>query len=206
MKYAFTIGNMAVLAAVSLMCIGSDGLAQGTARGREGDGRLVLKLRELTGTGPRAVLKSPDAGASRRSATREWVELGVQYDTQPEWIDEVSLSYFVLLRHARNNPEFTLLKGSVTYLDVARGASHLGVAYVRPAALARYGEVAAVAVEVRVKGEVLDTLSIGRLAAGKPLPSDWWKSPNFIPKDGYIVEKSKTPFVLVNFDEYEALK
>lgn len=206
MKFACTIGKIAVLAAVSLVCFGVSVLAQGAARGREGDGRPVLKLRELTGYGPRSIIKSPDSGASRRSSSREWVELGVQYDTQPEWIDEVSLSYFVLLRNPRNNPELTLIKGSVTYLDVARGSSHLGVAYVRPAALARYGEVAAVAVEVRVKGEVLDTLSIGRLAANKPLPSDWWKSPNLIPKDGYIWDKSKTPFALLNFDEYEALK
>lgn len=206
MKLVFTIGKIAVLAAVSLVFFGTSVLGQGAVRGREGDGRPVLKLRELTGYGPRAILKSPDSGASRRSASREWVELGVQYDTQPDWIDEVSLSYYVLLRNPRNNPELALIKGTVGYLDVARGASHLGVAYVRPAALARYGEVAAVAVEVRIKGEIIDVLSIGRLAPSKPLPSDWWKSPNLIAKDGYIVDKSRTPFALVNFDEYEALK
>jgi hypothetical protein len=129
----------------------------------------------------------------------------IQYDTEAEWTDEVTFQYYVLMK-GRSGAEYTLLKGVVTYVDVERGRAHQGVAYVRPAALARFGEIIGVAVEAVVKGEVKSVMSDGRLGANKPLPPDWWKNPKFSPKDGYIVDKSKTPFMLINFDNYEALK
>lgn len=202
MKYGHAIVKMAVCVAIILAFGTADLMAQG--RVREGDGRAVLKIRELTGFGPRALVKSPDSGQSKRAVTRDWAELTVQYDTDPEWLDEVSLQFFVLLR-GKVAPEFTLLKGMMTYVDVARGSKHSGIAYVRPAALARFGEIVGVAVEAKVKGEIVSVLSEGRLS-GKALPVEWWKNPNLSPKDGYIVEKSKTPFALVSFDDYEALK
>ena len=203
MKCEYAIEKIAVCAAIILMLGAVSLFAQG--RGREGDGKFVLKVRELTGYGPRALVRSPDAGSSKRSGSREWAELSVIYDTDPEWLDEVTFQYYVLLR-GQAGAEYTLLKGVVTYVDVERGRAHQGVAYVRPAALARYGEIAGVAVEAKVKGEVVSVLSEGRLGANKPLPLEWWKNPNLIPKEGYIVDKSKTPFILINFDNFEALK
>jgi hypothetical protein len=115
------------------------------------------------------------------------------------------MQYYVLLR-GKTATDFTLLKGSVVYVDVARGRAHLGVAYVRPAALARFGEIVGVAVEAKVKGETVSVMSEGRLGPSKPLPLEWWKIPNLTAKDGYILDKSKTPFALINFDDYEALR
>jgi hypothetical protein len=151
------------------------------------------------------LVKSPDSGSSKRAGSREWAELNVQFDTEPEWVDEVAFNFYVLLRD-RGGSDYTLLKGVVTYVDVERGRSHQGVAYVRPAALARYGEIVGVAVEASVKGEVVSVLTEGRLGPSKPLPLEWWKNPKLSPKDGYVVDKSKTPFALINFDNYEALK
>ena len=203
MKYGYAIGKTMVWVAILLMLGTVSLLAQG--RVREGEGRLVLKIRELTGYGPRALVKSPDSGASKRAGSREWAELAVQYDTEPEWLDEVTFQYYVLLR-GQTSTDYTLLKGVVTYVDVERGRAHQGVAYVRPAALTRYGEIVGVAVEAKVKGEVVGTLSEGRIGPSKPLPLEWWKNPNLTPKEGYILDKSKTPFLLINFDNYEALK
>lgn len=205
MKFVRTTEKMAFCVAVTLVVAAGAVHAQSRVRG-EADGRPLVKLRELTGYGPRSLIKSPDSGASKRSSSREWAELGVQYDSQPEWLDEVAFNYYVLLYRPKATPEFTLLKGAVTYVDVARGSAHLAVAFVRPAAMQRYGEIVGVAVEIKVKGEVADTLSQGRLGSNKPLPTDWWKTPSLIPKEGYILDKSKTPFALINFDEYEALK
>ncbi len=205
MKNEHAIYKMAACVAL-IMALGASNLsAQG--RVREAEARAILKVRELTGFGPRALVKSPDAGSSKRAVARDWAQLSTQYDTDPEWLDEVAFNYYVLLRGAATatGTEYTLLKGVVTYLDVARGRAHQGIAYVRPAALSRFGEIVGVAVEAKVKGEVVSTLSEGRLA-GKPLPLEWWKNPNLSPKEGYIVDKSKTPFALVNFDDYEALK
>jgi hypothetical protein len=165
----------------------------------------VIRLKQLTGIGPRSVLKSPDSSGSQRGDVREWVELGLQFDTDPEWLDEVVFNFFALLKNRETN-KFTLLKGTITYVDVARGRGRKGCAYIRPAALARYGEVIGVAVEAVIKGELAGSLSEGKLAPGKALPQDWWKKPELVPMDGYVMEKSKTPFAFINFDDYEALK
>jgi len=205
MKCKCALEKMAVGVAVILALGTTHVSAQGRVREGGGEGRSVLKVRELTGYGPRALIKSSDAGASTRAGSREWAELSVLYDTDPEWLDEVTFQFYVLLR-GKMTAEFTLLKGMVTYIDVARGTKHMAVAYVRPAVLARYGEIVGVAVEAKVKGEVVSVLSEGRLGPNKPLPLEWWKNPNLSPRDGGILDKSKTPFALVKFDEYEALK
>ncbi len=205
--------NFLVKIAASVVLVLLWGVIQVPAQTRlrsdtKGKGGGVLVIRLLTGNGPRALMKAPDlfGGASRsRTGPREWVEMGVQYDTDPEWIDEVAFQYYALLLN-RATREYTLLKGSAAYIDVARGKGHMGVAYIRPSALARYGEVTGVAVEVLVKGEVVASRSEGKLSPGKSLPEEWWKSPKLTPKEGYILDKAKTPFALVNYDDYESLK
>ncbi|MEI6563364.1 MAG: hypothetical protein WCO42_03540 [bacterium] len=209
MKFGCAIEKMVACVVLVLALVAGNAMAQIRVN-QEGRGataaKSILRLRQLTGYGPRAVMKSPDSGNSQRAGTREWVELGVQYDTEPDWIDEVSLQYYALLRNRASPGDYILIKGVVTYLDVARGRTHQGVAYIRPAALERFGDIVGVAVEAVVKGEVVSALTEGRLSPQAPLPFEWWKNPRLAPKEGYILDKSKTPFALINFDEYEALK
>lgn len=197
---------MAAGLVLAVVLASGQGLAQQPAAGAA-KGAPVLVIREITGYGPRSLMRSPDAGGSGRGrgTVREWAELRVDFDTAPEWVDEVTFNFYTL--HVSHlTKEFTLLKAAVTYVDVARGRGHLAVAYVRPNALARFGEVAGVAVEAVVKGETVATLMEGKLGPSKPLPPKWWTNPKLVPKDGYIVEKAKTPFALLNFDDYEAVK
>ncbi len=207
MKSSSVFLKMAIGAVLALILSPVVGFAQVPVRAERKAGGAVLRLHQLTGTGGRAIMKSPDIarGTTRRGDSREWAEVGVQFDTEPEWLDEVTLNFYVLLR-STDKADLTLVKGSVTYLDIARGSSHMGAAYVRPAALARYGKIIGVAVEAVVKGETVDALSEGKLAPSKPLPREWWKNPKLVPKDGYVLDKAKTPFILVNYDDYEALK
>ena len=206
MKSGITAITTAVCIALFLALGASDSFAQ--ARIKAPAGVAAVRIHQLTGYGPRSLLRSPDSsgGGSRgRNSTREWAEMAIQYDSDPEWIDEVTFQFYALLRN-RTSGDYTLLKGAVTYVDVARGRGHLGVAYIRPNALSRIGEIVGVAVEAQVKGEVVAALTEGKLGPSKPLPQDWWLNPKLTPKDGYIVEKSKTPFALVNFDDYESVK
>ena len=198
-----------IAAGVALVLAVGVAMAPAQTRSRtDSKGSGIVAIRLLTGAGPRALMRTPElfGGASRsRTGPREWVEMGIQYDSDPEWIDEVAFQYYALLLN-RVTREYTLLKGSVTYMDVARGRSHLGVAYVRPSALARFGDVMGVAVEAMVRGEVVAFRSEGKLGPGKPLPEDWWKNPKLTPREGYILDKSKTPFAVINYDDYESLK
>ena len=208
MKSGAMFWKIALSVVLAVLFGASNVPAQAYSRGPAKVGGGVLRLRQLTGNGPRALVQTPDmfGGASHsRTGPRAWAQLDFQYDTEPEWIDEASFQCYALL-HSRTTGEYTLLKGSLAYMDVARGRGHLGVAYVRPSALARFGEVVAVAVEAIVKGETVSVLSEGRLSPGKPMPQEWWKNAKLAPKEGYVLDKSKTPFALGNYDDYEALK
>lgn len=195
------------LCVVLAMVFGSARVEAQTRARPEGRGAAVLRIHQLTGYGPRSLMRSPDSsgGGSRNRNVREWVEMTVQYDTDPEWLDEVAFTFYALLKN-RATGDYSLLKGVVTYMDVARGRAHQGVAYIRPNALARLGDVVGVAVEAQVKGEVVSSYSEGKLGPNVKLPQDWWLNPKLAPKEGYIVDKSRTPFALVNFDDYEATK
>jgi hypothetical protein len=164
-----------------------------------------VRIRQFTGFGPRAMVKTPDIFGRGRTPARDWVELQVTFDSEPEWMEEVTFQYYALL-FDRVTGEYTFLRGLVLHVDVARGKNHMSTAYIRPNTLARFGEVVAVAVEVLYKGEVVATQSDGKLPKSQPLPLDWWKNPKLVIKDGLILTKAQTPFAYVSYDDYEAVK
>lgn len=169
------------------------------------NGGPVAKIREITGLGARAVLKTPDASRGR-SVPRDWTELTVTFDTEPEWVDELGFHFYALV-YDRKKDVYTLFKGTVTHTDIARGRNHMSGMFLRPAATARYGEVVAVAVECLHQGEVIDVKSDDRmLRTGAKLAKEWWKSPQLAVKEGYIVPRSQTPFAFLSYDDYEPVK
>jgi hypothetical protein len=173
-----------------------------------GAGVESLRIRTLTGLGTRGTARTPTyttTVSAGRAPAREWGEITVQFDSDAEWIDELAVQYFALL-YSRTTKEYTLLKGAVTHIDVARGRDHLSSAYIRPSALVRYGEVTAVAVEMLSKGEILASKSDGKLPDRQVLPPDWWKNAKIVPKDGYILNRMQTPFAFINYDDYEVVK
>lgn len=194
--------TMAVCVALLLAFDAGRAPAQGYAKAEGKSGGL--RVRTLTGVGPRALMQTPDSGSHNRGGPRSWVQIGVQFDTDIEWTDEVTFQFYALLRDTKG--DYTLLKGSSVYVDVARGRGHMGTGFIRPAGLLRFGEVVGVAVEAVVRGETVSTKSEGKLDVHKPLPQEWWKLSKLTPKEGYIVDKSKTPFATMNYDDYEALK
>jgi len=168
----------------------------------------IVRIRDLTGAGPRGLLRSPEftVSVSRgRVPARDWAEILVTFDSEPEWIDELSVQYYALL-YSRLTKEYTLLKGIVSHTDVARGRAHLSAGYVRPNTLLRYGDVVAVAVEMLSKGEVVGTQTEGKLPDRQALPVEWWKNAKIVPKDGYILNRTQTPFACINYDDYEVTK
>jgi hypothetical protein len=169
----------------------------------------VVRIRELTGVGPRGLVRTPEftSSVSRgRTPAKEWAELAIQFDTQPDWIDELTVQYYALL-YAHKTKEYTFLKGVVTHMDVAKGRGHLSAAYIRPSTLQRYGDVVAVAVETLAKGEVVASESqAGKLPDQQVLQGEWWKTIKLVPKDGCILSRAQTPFALVNYDDYEVIK
>jgi len=200
---------VAALTASELSAQGVRPRTTGAASGAGGAGGTAaaspVRIRQFTGNGPRGLVKVPDIFPRGRAPGREWAEMQVVFDSEPDWIDELVLVYYALL-HDKATGEFTFLKGQVTNVDVARGRNHLSSAYIRPNTLARYGDVVAVAVEVLSGGDVVATQTEGKLPKAQPLPADWWKTTKLVPKEGLVLAKPLTPFAYVSYDDYEAVK
>ncbi|MBP7829739.1 MAG: hypothetical protein KA248_07460 [Kiritimatiellae bacterium] len=130
--------------------------------------------------------------------TREWFQILTQYETEPEWMDELTFTYYVLVRDKvgpQKGP--VLFRGDVTYVTIQKG-KHMSDMYLHPSTLARYGDVEAVAVLVTFRGQ---------LVAMESQPSSqqrWWEQ--LAPVDGFILNRMQTPFAMIDFDTYEAIK
>ncbi|MBM4143272.1 MAG: hypothetical protein FJ225_06735 [Lentisphaerae bacterium] len=169
----------------------------------------AVKARRITGLGEGAKIKTPEyrTTVSRGAKPpKDWVAITLNYDTEPEWIDELLIRYFVLaLKDDRGKRSYSLYKCAVRSLDVARGRGHTATVFLRPAAIERFGEVVAVAAEIVYKGQVAGQISEAALT----LPEKWWNDPAVTDselttaRDGYLIERTRSPFAFVDLAEYE---
>lgn len=136
---------------------------------------------------------------SMKGRSRNWYRVVTQYDTDALWTDELSFTYYVLVKNKDpKGPPRSLFRGKVTYVNVEKGRGHKSDVYLHPSTLARYGDVEAVAVLIEVGG---------RLVASESLPASnkrWWEQ--LSPVDGILLNRMQTPFAMINFDDYEAVK
>ena len=131
--------------------------------------------------------------------TREWFQIITSYDTKPEWVDDISFKYYVLVKDKSGDVgnRQALFSGEVNYINVEKG-KHKSDMYLHPSTIARFGEVQAVAVIVSVQG---------RVEAIESLPTSnerWWEK--LTPVDGMLLNRMQTPFAMLYFDDYEAVK
>jgi len=134
--------------------------------------------------------------------TRQWFQIIVDYDTAPPWLDEATFTYYVLVRSKNpepNRPPVTLFKGEVSYINIERGR-HRSDIYLHPSTVSRFGEVERMAVLVNVGGRLV---AMDGLPAGTA-QQRWWEQ--LAPQDGYLLNRMQTPFAMINFDDYEAIK
>jgi hypothetical protein len=132
--------------------------------------------------------------------TREWFQIVTTYDTDPDWLDDVQFVYYVLVKSkspADKGPPLSVFKGEVSYINVQKGR-HKSDMFLHPSTLARYGDVQAIAVLVNVQGRLV-------AMEGKPPTTErWWEK--LAPQEGYLLNRLQTPFAMLYFDDYEAVK
>ena len=95
----------------------------------------------------------------------------------------------------------------VEYADIEQGRDHRAGAVLKPAALKRFGKVIGFAAEISVGGRVVaaESQTDGPLRGQE----EWWANPkimegaNVARRDGYLLDRMKTPFQLVDIDTYE---
>ncbi len=165
-----------------------------------------------------------------RGRVRQWALFEVTYETAPAWLDEVEFNYTVMLRRPteKNTDEYSIFRASVKYLDVAgalnplnaNGGVHQSCVVLHPNAFTRYGDerdgatrgVVAIVLEISVDGRVMATESEVAAPYRTKIPADWWKNPQVLNsdavkmRDGYLMDRSKSPFAMINPDDYEMVK
>lgn len=187
--------------------------AQDAAPKKQIDWSKQIRLSKMEGLGRQTMVKTPVYDTSvRRTITREqeWYQIWVQYDTAPEWIDEIEFAYHVLAKTKIEGREaFSLYRKTIKYIDIPKGKDHMSTAYLRPNTVKRYGEVVAVAVEISIKGQVVVEKSAAALSN---IPEKWWKNPKVTEsaavtaRGGYLLARDETPFAFINVDDYEVIK
>ncbi len=137
-------------------------------------------------------------GDSGSSTYRDgyWMRILIQFATDPEWIDEVRLDCYVLLREGNTD---NLLTGSVTCTDVQEGRGHVASLYVPPNTLERYGGRAR---GVAIEGYYQNTVVTEYSAPGSS--RRWWQDYTGIPDT--MVTWHHTPFLRDGVERFEQIK
>ncbi len=158
-----------------------------------------------------------EPGISKSGRAPEWRRLNVEYQTIPEWIDELKIEYIVVTlkverEDGKNVQRYSVYKKSVTYIDVEQGRQHFASAFLHPNAEKRYGKAVAAAVILSVDGVVIEATGEVANSVRQIFGDNWWNNPRImesnvlIPRSGYLLNKKESPFVFMNIDSYEVIK
>jgi hypothetical protein len=128
-----------------------------------------------------------------------WLEVEVEFAAAPEYTDELTLKYFILVNGK-------LLTGEVTHVNVAAGRDNRSVMYVSPRTLNRLmgnrpvtaNSIQNIGVQLVQQGAVKAELSLER---GQP---QWFAGMPQV--GGFVLNKNETPFAPLYWDRYEQIK
>jgi len=197
------IRSMAIIIICSLFFITltCDVLAQArrsgttSARSSSRKGVTVRKL-EVTKS------KSPNFSSSINETTTtpgDWTKVLVRFDTEADWTDQVEMKFFIVVKNAKSSA-LTMFTGSYVYSDIPKGRGHQVAVFLRPRTTERYGVAKQAGVEVSYKGEVVSAGSYPE--STKP----WWRTATVRSVEGYVLDRSQTPFAIIAGDNYERPK
>jgi hypothetical protein len=153
----------------------------------------------------------------RKANSKDWLWIEAEFTytprdrNAPPFLDELRFTYYVLLNNAsRENPNGTLLTGSVDHVAISPGKGLHSAMFVSPRTLERFfggkaptsENTATVAIGVTIsrQGQLVAELSNGK-GQGRP---QWWSTMQQTP--GYLLNKNETPFLPLFWDYFEAIK
>ena len=198
------------LAAASLALFALAAPAQGPAqKGPAGSNPGEVAIQTITNLRD-FEQKSPSVVSGSRN--KRWGVFDVSFATTPDWVDDATVTFYVMLQNPKADPKkgerpmsfFTL---TLSYADVARGKDHKVGAVLQPAALLRYGKPIGLAAKISVGGKEVAAKAEGegRLKTAEK----WWEDPKIVNapvvqrRDGYLIDRMKSPFQLQDNDNYE---
>jgi len=222
--------RLTVCVVAALFCLTESVMAQSLRQAQRGAASQAaakkeetVKISRFPPPGKTAMVKTPEFNysvnntqprVSRRQ--REWALFEIKYETSAKWTDELTFVYHVMTkgRDDDNKDIFSYYTATVKYIDIPKG-DHMSCVALPPSLVERYGEPVALALEVTGKdGTVMATEA---LATGIQLPKEWWRDTNvmdkrdaagnpFLVQRPGLLERSKTPFALINTDDYEVVQ
>lgn len=134
----------------------------------------------------------------------QWIAIEVAFDAAPELINELTFNYYVSFMAEPTK----VYVGRVSHVSIQKGRDLHSIAYISPKSISRI-----------LKGKTLTNADIENItvtitkpgmsapisAKGlKPFNGEWWGSRQA--EEGYVVNKSETPFAPLAWDYYEAIK
>ncbi len=156
----------------------------------------ILRIRKMTPVTEKTPVFRTATQAQTSGKLTDWWRVVVEFETAPEWIDELEFTYYVYMKDQSNRGAEVMFRGAVTYVNIAKG-KHLSDMFLHPSSVARMGRVEQVAVVVKSKGAVVAMESTAKTP-------NWWD--RFPPVDGVLLNRAQTPFWVLDFDAYEAIK
>jgi predicted GH43/DUF377 family glycosyl hydrolase len=175
-----------------------------------------IKIERMPPPNKTAVIRTPEYNVSVQNTMskvnrkpREWALFEVKYSTSLKWTDELTFNYYVMTKgeDEEGNEIYNFYTTTVRYIDIPKG-DHMSCAAIPPSQIERYGEPVAIALEIVDKeGEIAASESQTTIT----FPEEWWKnsvvldSPKVKRRQG-LVDRSKTPFALINIDDYEVVQ
>lgn len=207
--------------------VGADG-GRAVAQGKDAQVAIVRKA----ALGPACLQYAPSANGNSNlgkvfKRQRQWIVPEFEYKTQADWLDELTVTWHVLLdsksaklrdkpsKDKEPVPRYSYFTVAVRYANIQKG-SHAASCVLHPSMLERYGEPAIIAAVITNKdGDILDFQNEGAdQVVGKKLSEKWWeneavlsakdnKDVALIARRQGLLDRSKTVFALVNADDYE---
>lgn len=159
-------------------------------------GANIIRIRKLTPTKEKTPLYRTSVSGQTSGRAPDWWRVVVEFETAPDWIDELEFTYYAYLEDQSNKGAPVMYRGTVTYMNVAKGR-HMGDMFLHPSTIIRRGPVKQIAVIAKVKGAVVGMESTAKTA-------NWWD--NFPPVDGVLMSRDHTPFAVIDYDTYEYIK
>jgi hypothetical protein len=127
--------------------------------------------------------------------TGDWLEIRVEYDTAPKWLNRLDVTYYVLLESDEERGDFTLFTGEVSNVNIKRDAGHFGAMWMHPDTVERYGSVRSVAVVMKVDGRPVGMIS------DPDSQERWWE--RFTPTPDMLYNHYQLP--ALDDDKYPAI-
>jgi hypothetical protein len=140
---------------------------------------------------------------------REWALFEIKYATAAKWMDELAFTYHVMTKGKddEGRDAYSYYTLTLRYVNVPKG-DHMSSVALPPSMVERYGAPVSLALEIVGKdGTVLASQSESTI----PFPTkEWWKDSNVLDKPQVsrrsgLLDRSKTPFALINADDYEVV-